>query len=100
MVASMISSSGRPISLCRTNTSSSTTCRGLRTPAGDAHVGINAEQGRAAEQMVDVGELAIEPEVQVDHRDTPEAIQLLEHLHLLQGSGSSSLKGSTGKALT
>ena len=43
--------------------------------------------------MVDVGELAIEPEVQVDHRDTPEAIQLLEHLHLLPGLRQQQLEG-------
>ena len=35
--------------------------------AGVAHVGIHAEQGRAAEQQViDLGELAVKPEVDVD----------------------------------
>jgi hypothetical protein len=38
-------------------------------PAGVAHVGIHAEQVAAAEQqVVDLGELAVKPEVDVDHR--------------------------------
>ena len=49
--------------------------------------------------MIDVGELAIEPEVEID-LNTAKPIQLWNTGICFQGSGSSSLNGSTGNALT
>ena len=52
--------------------------------AGVAHVGIDAEQGRAAEQQViNIGELPVKPEMDVDHWHSAQAVELAEERHLL-----------------
>jgi len=47
--------------------------------AGGGHVGIHAEQGGPREaQVVHVGELAVEPQVNVDHGNPLELVELAE----------------------